>query len=292
MWILFSIVAAVFWAVVNIVDKVTISKLIKKPIVVTILLSFIDVVIAIIILLNDFVLITWLQFILFVVVSSCCVFGTIFYFRAIRKEEASRVVPLFSLSLIWIMVIAAIFLDEVFGLKEYFGIIIIFLGSVLISIKKKVKFKISGSFFLMIGSTLLFAINNVVQKYLLEDLKFWTVFAYTGLLFFILLIPAAIFYRKELIKTIKRTKYKGIGALMSISILDSLGAVFFLIALSFGYVTFVEAVASTQYVFLFLLTIFLSVLFPKIFREKITKPIVILKLTAIILITGGIILIA
>jgi len=291
MWILFSLIAACFWAVVNIIDKLTLTKLVKKPIIATILLSFIDVVIALIILLNNFVLISEQQIILFLIASIGGIGGTILYFQAIRKEETSRVVPLFSLSLIWIMIIAAIFLDEVFGFREYLGILLIFLGSVLISLKKKINFQIGGSLFLMIGSTILFAIYNVAEKYLLEELNFWSVFAYTGIFVFILLIPAILFYRKELLKTVREIRFKGIGALMSITILDSFGVIFFLVALSSGYVTLVEAVVSMQYVFVFLLTIFLSLFLPKIFKEKINKPIVILKLTAIILITGGVVLI-
>ena len=49
MWIIFSILAALCWAVINIVDKYIITKWVRKPIIPVIILSFISLVASIII---------------------------------------------------------------------------------------------------------------------------------------------------------------------------------------------------------------------------------------------------
>ena len=58
------------------------------------------------------------------------------------------------------------------------------------------------------------------------------------------------------------------------------------------YVAIVNALAGTQYVFLLIFTIFLSLKFPKILKEKVSREILLQKIVAILLIGGGLTLLA
>lgn len=292
MWILYSILAALAWSFTNIIDKVAISKVVKRPIVLTVLLGVIDLIIACIILSNNFVLLTLNIFLLSLLTGIFFLIGTVLYYTALKGEETSRIAPLFALNIIWTMVLAAIFLNEVFVIKEYVGIIIIFFGSALICIKRKVKIYIGKGFFLMIASTVFYSACSIFQKYLLDYNNFWIVFAYTSIGYFIALIPVSIYYIKDIKKTIKAMSIKDVGVISTINISDTIGSLLYLVALSFGFVTLAEAVSSVQYIFVFILSLLISIFIPRIIKEELKKSIVILKIIAIVLIIGGVVLIA
>ena len=55
----------------------------------------------------------------------------------------------------------------------------------------------------------------------------------------------------------------------------------------FAFLATVNSLRGIQYVFLFLITLFLTVFFPKILKEEISKGILIQKIIAIVLIVAG-----
>jgi transporter family protein len=291
MWILFTILAALVWSINNVFDKITVAKYIKKPIVPVIIGGFVSLLFCLIILANNFVFISTWQFFLSFLIGITCFTGTLFYFKAIKIEEASRVVPLFALTLVWIAILAGIFLGEVFDLYKYFGIFIIFLGAILISIGKKLKFS-KKSFIYMVSSTLIFSVYNILVKYLMRDLDYWTVFAYSRLMIFMIVIPFFVYYFSDMKELIERYKIKAVGLISFSQALSLVGVILFCTALSSGFLTLVEGVVSLQYLFVFIIFFILSILFPKLIKEEISKSIVFLKLVAIVMIIGGVVLIA
>jgi len=54
-----------------------------------------------------------------------------------------------------------------------------------------------------------------------------------------------------------------------------------------AYVPVIHALNGTQYVFLFIFSIFLSLKFPQILKEEISKEVLFQKIIAILLIGGG-----
>jgi transporter family protein len=58
----------------------------------------------------------------------------IFYFKALQIGEASKVVPIDKLSLVFTMILAAIILKESLTIKAIFGIVLMVLGSLLIAL--------------------------------------------------------------------------------------------------------------------------------------------------------------
>jgi len=59
----------------------------------------------------------------------------LFYFKAIKIEEISRVVPLLSFSPLFVLIFDAIFLGEVFTSLQYLEIFSLVVGVFLISVK-------------------------------------------------------------------------------------------------------------------------------------------------------------
>ncbi len=291
MWILLSIIAAFIWSIVNVIDKTIMTRFIKRPVIPVIISGLLGIVFSLIIWTKKFVLLSGWPLFLSLLAGAIAAVATIFYFKAIKIEEASRVVPLFAMTLIWIVVLAVIFLGEILTIQEYFGIFIIFLGSVLISIKKRFRFSLGKVFLLMLLSTILYAVNRILYKYLMGDWDYWTVFSWTNIGFFLIMFPLFIYYIPIFRETIKKYKGKAMGLIISSESLSLIALIIFLVAMSFGFVALVSAVNSVHYLFVFLWTILLSIWFPKIIKEELKGSIIFLKLLAIVLIIGGVVLV-
>ena len=59
-----------------------------------------------------------------------------------------------------------------------------------------------------------------------------------------------------------------------------------------GFLAFINALEGTKYLFLLIFTILLALKFPKILKEEISKKILFQKIIAILLIGGGLVLLA
>jgi len=164
-------------------------------------------------------------------------------------------------------------------------------GAIIISLKNIHKFKLSGSFWLMVVSSFSFAVYAVITKYLLGAADYWTVFSYIRIGVFIAIIPIIYFNFSELIFFVKKSG-KRISGLVSLNETIRLsGGLFITIASSTGSVTLANALAAIQPFFVLFFTIILSVFYPQIIKEENGKSAVVTKLFAITLMFIGAILI-
>lgn len=291
-WILFSILAALIWALVSIVDKYILTKWIKKPITPVIILGIISLLASILIyLFHGFSALSFINIVLAFVAGVFYILMTIFYFKAVKIEEISRVVPLFYLTPLFISIFAAIFLGEIFTPLKYFGIFFLIIGAILISSKNFIKINFGKAFWLMILSSLASSLNAVITKYLLNFSDFWTIFAYTRIGTIFALIPVTYFSFYDLTSAIKKHGKKVVVVISVNEIINLIGILLITIATAIGYVTLVNSLSSIEPFFVLLFAIILSIFYPTILKEEINKTNVLLKLIAIIFMFLGVILI-
>lgn len=292
MWIILAISSAALFAVVNIIDKIVLEKWVKDPLVPTIITGFINLIVG---------------FIIFALLGSSSLSLTnialaflagflghvsiIIFFRAAKSEEISRIIPLFYLEPLFILVIAAIFLGEIFTPIKYLGILMLVFGAVLISLKNFKKIRFGKSFWLMILSAIILSIVAVLIKYLLGYADFWTIFAYSRFGVIFALIPVLYLSYQNLLNTLK-LHGKKVLVVMSLSETLSIAAMLLSIAaVSIGYVTLVTALGSVQPSIVLLFSIILSIVYPKVFEEELKKSIITQKIIAVLFIFIGAILI-
>jgi drug/metabolite transporter (DMT)-like permease len=95
---------------------------------------------------------------------------------ALKKEDVSRVMPLSATAPIFVAVMAAVFLGEGLKFTQWLAICIVVSGAILISFKRGAdgssRFHAS-SFFLLLGSSLLYAASDVTNKYTMEFISYW-----------------------------------------------------------------------------------------------------------------------
>jgi len=292
MWILFSILAAFCWAVVNTVDKYVLTKWVRQPLIPVIMLGPIGLIAAIMVYsVYGFSFLSYFNIFLGLIAGILYALMVVFYFKALKIEEVSRVVPLFYLSPLFILIFAAIFLGEVFTPLKYLGIFLLVIGAILISSKDFSKISFSKVFWWMILSTIALAINQLLIKYLLNFADYWTIFAWERIGAAIGLIPIAYIYFPELVETVRKHGKRVVAVISANETLNLLGILSITIAVSIGYVTLVNVLSSVQPLFVLLFAVILSIFYPSILREEIGKSVVFLKLIAITLVLIGTLLI-
>lgn len=292
MWAIFSILAALTLAVVNIVDKYILTKWIRTPLVPVIIVGVIGVVASVVIFfVYGFLSLSSFNIFLSLIAGIFYILTILFYFKALKIGEVSRVIPLFYLSPLFILIFAGIFLGEIFTPLKYGGIFLLIIGAILISSENPLKITPNKAFWWMLLATISSAIEALLTKYLLNFADYWTIFAWARIGTIIGVLPIAYIYLPELIATVKEHGKRVIAVISINESLNLLGVLFITIATSLGYVTLVNALFSIQPFFVLLFAVLLSIFYPSILKEELSKSIISLKILAMVLMFIGAILI-
>ncbi|MGD0424677.1 MAG: DMT family transporter [Candidatus Bathyarchaeia archaeon] len=221
--------------------------------------------------------------------------GYFLYVLSIRKEEASRIAALTSLAPAFVAVLAVFIVNEIFPAYSYMGMILMILGSVLISYKDNhVKKTIPLSLMLiLIATNFAYGLDQTLSKISLDQISFWSflmIFMFGRFLvaFPGLSIPSV---RRKFISEVRELGRNFALTLASGSILWSLGIIFFFYAASLGPITLVSTISLISPLFTLFFAIFITKYLPKVLKEEIDRRTVTLKLVAIVLVIIGIYLI-
>lgn len=291
-WIFFALCATVLWASVNVFDKYTLSKLVNRPLMPLIIIAFMGLMIGVVTLAGlGFPVLSEFDFLLAFIAGIFYLAMNLFYLKAVQIEEISKVVPLFSLSPLFLMVLAVLFLDETLSPAKYEGVCLIVTGAILIS-SNRLTFQFNRAFALMILSALCAALYDLTGKQLLATTDFWTIFAYVRIGTFLAILPLLPSVLKEIRSLYRRQGLRPLGLMTLGQTAGVLANLPFTMALALGPVTLVSATASTQPLFVFLFTLLLSIFFPHLVKEEITRAILARKLFSILLIVVGVFLIS
>jgi drug/metabolite transporter (DMT)-like permease len=291
-WIAYTIIATFMMAMVNIIDKYLLSKLVAKPVVPLMALGFVGGISAVVIFaIRGFSILSPFHLSLAFICGILYIFMVFFYFQAVKIEDISRIIPLYYLSPIYILFIAWIFLGERFPASKYVGILLIVSMAIVISMKNIRVFHLSRALWFIVLSSLAGAIIQVITKYLLNHNEFWTVFAYIRLSAFIVLIPVYWLQYRDLKLQFQTGGIKPFGIIAANETLTLVSVILSTAATAIGFVTLVNALSSVQPLFVLLFTIGLSIFYPQILKEELTKSGIIIKFIAIILMFIGVMLV-
>jgi len=278
MWIFFSVLAVLFFSLVGIIDKYVLTKWVKQPIILVMVMSAFGLISAIVIyFIHGFSYLSSFNIFLAIIGGTLTFLSVFFYFKALKIEEVSRVIPLLHLSPLFISLF-------------YLGIILLVFGAIFISSRNPLKLSFGKAFPLMLLSAISISVNSLLTKYLLGFTDYWTVFSYMRIGGGILLIPITYIYLPSLISITKKHGRKFI-AIVSISEVLIIFAMFFAtIAASIGYITLVSAVLAIEPFLVLLFAVILSIFYPSIIKEEIKKSVILVKISAIIMMFSGMIL--
>jgi len=289
---LLAIVSGFIWSVVNVIDKTVVSKYIKNPIFMILIFSVVSFIIGIVAV--PFIpggLVGWAWF--WVILAGVgYMLATLLYFYALQIEEASRVVPLFSLSTAFLVIISAIFLGEIFSFITYFGILLIIIGTIIITARKNIfEAFTSKALWLMALGAFGWAGSSAISKYLLDSYTYWQVYSWQRIFVGLIGIVFALFFFKNIRQVYSQIKKRYVALHSFSEVLNLLGVFVFTVAISYWFVSLANTVASVQYVFIFLWAVIISRFKPSLFTEEVNKRVIWQKVVSIALIIVGIYLI-
>jgi len=293
LWAIFSVLAALSWAIVAIFDKYVLTKFVKNPLIPLIFLGIMSAIASTLVyFFHGWSDISTINILVAFAAGISFVCAVLFYLKATKIEEISRIVPLIYLAPIFTLLFAGLFLGEVFTLTKYTGIFLLVAGAVVISSKNLVNITLGKAFWLMLLADVLFSVNYIITKYLLNFADYWTVFSYTRVGIVIAAIPIAYLNFDDLYSAVCKHGKRAITAFSLDETFRVLGALLVTVAASFGPIALVNALASVEAFFVLAFAILLSRFYPKILKEKIGKSTIFLKFIAILLMFLGTILIS
>jgi len=204
------------------------------------------------------------------------IFGLMPYMYALSKGDASVIIPLFQLVPVFSFVLAWFVLGETLTTSQLIAGVIIILGSIALSFEmsevKKLSFN-KRAFWLMILSSLLLSLAFLFFKYFaleatLLTTVFWEYvgFAVTSLFFFFIPI-----YRRQFLQVIKENTASAISINGVNEVLNLIGKFAFNFASLLVPITLIWFVAGFQPFFVFVYGVILTLFFPHISKEKITR---------------------
>jgi transporter family protein len=291
-WLIIAIFAYLLGGVVFLVDKYLLKRSIPNPVVYTFYVGLLGLA-ALVLAPFGFRVPTFSHLIISFVAGFIFISALLFFYFALKKEEASRIVPFVGgLTPFFIFILAWVFLGETLSSNQILAFFIILGGTFLISLELEKEGQIftSQAFFLALPAALFFASTHTLSKFIYLQENFISGFLWIRIgaalgALILFLIPRN---KKAIIEDLKRPK---IGRFKIFLFGQGCGALSFILvnyAFSLGPVSLVNALAGIQYVFLFALIVFLSLMFPKIFQEKFTPKIIFQKVISIALITLGV----
>jgi drug/metabolite transporter (DMT)-like permease len=289
-WLIFSIIASIFWGLGVVIDKYLLTKHMQDPFSYQLLYMITEVPILLLLLFTpisqDF---PW--FALGIVGGLGTYLGLMLYFKAMAIEEASRVISLIYISPIFVLILASVFLQETLSLPMYFGVIFLVLGAISVSYRKvKGRSSItSPALGLLLASSVVWAGYEVLTKYVLGFIEypsylFWN-FIGTLLIGFLLFCFPKI--RCNFLNDIKKVGRTILFWRILNTSMGLIAIIFYYIAISRGFVSLVAAISSMEPFFVFIFTLLLSLFVPRILKEDIGKGAITTKALAIILIIVG-----
>jgi len=217
--------------------------------------------------------------------------GYFLYAIAMRKEEASRISALTSLSPAFVVVLAVFLVNEIFSAKSYIGIFLMILGAVLISYKgDHVKKIIPISLILiLIATNFSYSLDQVFSKISLDGMSFWPFLMVFMCGRFVAVIPgfAITSARRRFFSEIRKLKRNFVLTLAAGSISWTIAIIFFFYAASLGPITLVSTINIMSPLFTLAFATLVSKYLPRILEEEIDRRTLSLKLFAVLLMFLG-----
>lgn len=216
----------------------------------------------------------------------------ILYFKALKGEDASSVVPFMQTIPVFGFILGYFILGEVLNQEQIIACLLIILGTIILSLdfrnsKIRIKKRVAV---LMLASSLIFGINGVIFKMIAVEEGFWVsaFWEFAGkVILGIALFALVSSYRKQFLHVMKTNSLSATSLYSFNEFIFILADGFSIFATLLAPIALVMTVNGFQPVFVFIFGIILTLFFPKISQETLSKNILAQKILAIGVITVG-----
>lgn len=308
-WLVLAIVAYIVLALVNLADKFLLDKVLPSSLTYTFLVGILSLL-ALVLAPWFLAWPGWILLILNIIAGTFFPLALLLLYRSLKEGEASLVIPLIGgATQIFTILLAIIFLGEVFILKQWLALCLLVAGTIMISwfpsvhhwwTKTLAWFKIGGSKHWLIitralFSAFFFASFMILSKYLYNQQNFLSAFIWIRLGTFVAVLFLLLEKKKrqEIKKNLQRL-LKGNHEYLFLGnqALAAIGAFLQQYAIFLGSVALVNALQGVQYALLLALGGLVAVFYPKALKENFSHKIILQKIISVALISLGLYFIA
>lgn len=294
-WVIIAIVGYISMALSQLLDKALLNIAFKEVksfvflIAILNILAFVLIPFGVTLLPTSLLLWSFLGGALFIL-------ALIPFLSALQGDDASRIIPLVGgLVPVATLLLEFLFLNVSLTKKDLLAFILLVLGSVILTITRSASAKrsISSIIKATLGS-FLFASSFVITKYIFDQTTFINGFFWMRLggVFVAIALMFRSDVRKGLSHFFKKNSFLVKSGYFATQSLNGLGFVLQSYAISLASVGLVNALQGSQYIFIIAFVAIAAYYKPDLLGEKITKGIILEKLTAIFIIFAGIALVA
>ncbi len=297
-WFLIALVAPLLWSVVNHIDKYMLSKYLGDRgvgalLIFSALSSILVLPFIIYFFHSEIFSITKTDLLTLIFVGLLSAGAFYFYLEGMQEEEASIVVPLFQMVPVFGYVLGYAILGESLSTSQILASLLVLFGIVVLAIEIDVDNKVvlkKRVLVLITFSSFLFALHDTLFKKVAISESFW-VSVFWQYVSLVLCGVALLFFVKKFRRDFF-SMFKGVGTkILSLNIASELLYIAGNLANNFATllapVALVLVVSSYQPLFVFIGGICLTIFFPHISMEKISRKHVIHKFSSILIIIIG-----
>lgn len=289
-WLLFAIAGYFFYALTNIISKVMVTNHIRDIYVYTFIASLFGLIPLILIPVFGFT-VPGVSYIIIALISGMLwLYSLVPYFKALKIDEVSRVIPIWRFNPFFVLMISFVLLGEVLGPYDLLAFFLLMGGGILVSMKRVGDgFHISRAFYLTVFSAFMLGASHAVSKLVYNNVPYIEGFVLIRLGsviagITILLLPGC---ARKLAGT-----WKGIGSNVKLSLLLLATIQFTAIAIinyaiTRGPVSLVTAAGGFQSLFVLILASLLSFKLPHLLTEEVRSGVIVQKVFAIVLLVFG-----
>ncbi len=292
-WIFYSILAPALYGASAFVDRFLVEKKVNDYLFLTSLSGLASLIFAAaIMLVRGFPAINPSSALALVFSGMLYEIALLPYYYAIALDDASRVTPLFQVIPVFILVMSYVFLHEVPTQTQLAGFFLILGGALILSVEgfSARLFRVNKFFWFVMLSALLYAVPGIIFKFITAQDNFWDslFYEFIGGTIGAVLLVAWRYCRSGEFMTGMAGMGKDIWSIIFLNELIYIAArflTFYSIILAPIYL--VSVLGSIGPVFVFLYGIILSVWFPQIIKEDLSRQTLVKKIIAILIIVAG-----
>ena len=301
---IFAVLAAVFWAITNHIDKYMISRVVKNAdhralVVVSSLVAGLVMAIIYAFICKFDLSFDWQSILILFGNSALYALTLVFWFKAINRDDPTIVVIMFQLIPVFLLLISPLLLhEEAIRPLQLVGGIITTLAAISVTYepsKKKFNKKKLVTLGLMTCTSLGYALWFVIERYVNQNHDFNQTTFWSNVTLFLIGILIIVFvksYRKSFCKMLKSNGVKVISINLINELFNSFGGIFSTLAGTMASVAVVSFISQGVQPFaVMILGILIAKLLPKMHKEKITKREIIKRTITIAICAAGLALI-
>lgn len=312
MWLVLAVIAYFINAGVYVADKFLLSKKIHSSVVYAFWVGIWSIFNFIILAFDPYLPdLKWL--IIELAAGALFLFTMVYWYKALHQSEATRVVPVVgSLVPVFSLLFSYLFLSENLTKDQFAAFVVLAIGGALISVKRTQMYlpgRVMARVQEVLGrihaeyqptrrlimnsvvSAFFFAAYYVLMKYIYMNQPFIGSFVWSRLGTFLgvltfLLVPKW----REMIFEYQKSSGGNKGSLvffMGVRIAAALAFITLNWAISLGNVAMVNVLQGSQYLFLLLIVLIMSIEFPKIYKEELGREVLVQKVVGVVLVSLG-----